>query len=123
MVLDGDWKLQSSEAQHKVWLYDLATDPTERRELSKAQPDRTRAMLALLAAQDAPEREAHVAVAAAGPGFIDHPGGVPQKKARNTSSGTTETCDAQHELLPPSTNDQYTAPVARPPVPGAWPPC
>lgn len=80
VVLDGDWKLQSSEAQHKVWLYDLATDPTERRELSVEQPVRTRRMLALIAAQDAQSVKPLWPSLLQGPVFIDHPSGVPQRK-------------------------------------------
>ncbi|MCW5758988.1 MAG: sulfatase-like hydrolase/transferase, partial [Phenylobacterium sp.] len=81
VVLDGDWKLQSSEAQKKVWLYNLAADPTERVELSKAEPARTQAMLALLKAQDANENVKPMWPSLLqGPIFIDHPSGVPQKK-------------------------------------------
>jgi len=80
VVLDGDWKLQSSEAQNKVWLYDLATDPTERHELSKAQPERTKAMLALLAAQDKQNVKPLWPSLLQGPVFIDHPSGVPEHK-------------------------------------------
>ncbi len=80
VVLDGDWKLQSSEAQHKVWLYDLATDPTEHHELSKLQPERTKAMLSLIAAQDAQSVKPLWPSLLQGPVFVDHPSGVPQKK-------------------------------------------
>jgi arylsulfatase A-like enzyme len=80
VVLDGDWKLQSSESQHKVWLYNLADDPTERHELSQAQPQRTRAMLALIAAQDAQSVKPMWPSLLQGPVFIDHPSGVPQRK-------------------------------------------
>jgi arylsulfatase A-like enzyme len=79
VVLDGDWKLQSSEAQNKVWLYNLAADPTERRELSKAEPARTKAMLALIAAQDAQSVKPMWPSLLQGPVFVDHPSGVPQK--------------------------------------------
>ncbi|HEY2659958.1 MAG TPA: sulfatase-like hydrolase/transferase [Caulobacteraceae bacterium] len=79
VVLDGDWKLQSSEAQHKVWLYDLASDPTERHELSQAQPDRVKAMLAMLKGQDAQSVRPLWPSLLRGPVFIDHPSGVPQK--------------------------------------------
>jgi arylsulfatase A-like enzyme len=79
VVLDGDWKLQSSEAQKKVWLYNLAVDPTEQRELSKAEPDRTKAMLALIKAQDAQSVKPMWPSLLQGPVFIDHPEGQPQK--------------------------------------------
>ncbi len=80
VVLDGDWKLQSSEAQKKVWLYDLASDPTERHELSQSQPQRVQAMLAMLKAQDAQSVKPTWPSLLQGPVFIDHPSGAPQKK-------------------------------------------
>jgi arylsulfatase A-like enzyme len=79
VVLDGDWKLQSSEGLHKVWLYDLASDPTEQHDLSKAQPDRVNAMLALIRAQDAQSVKSLWPSLLQGPIFIDHPSGRPQK--------------------------------------------
>jgi arylsulfatase A-like enzyme len=79
VVLDGDWKLQSSEAQNKVWLFNLADDPTERRELSKLQPERVSAMLALIKAQDAQSVKPMWPSLLQGPVFVDHPGGVRQK--------------------------------------------
>jgi arylsulfatase A-like enzyme len=83
VVLDGDWKLQSSEAQHKVWLYNLAADPTEKREMSRAEPDRTRTMLAMLAAQDRQNVKPLWPSLLQGPVFVDHPSGVPQKKGQD----------------------------------------
>jgi len=80
VVLDGDWKLQTSGALNKVWLYDLARDPTERHELSKEQPQRVQAMLALIKAQDAQSVKPIWPSLLQGPVFIDHPSGVPQKK-------------------------------------------
>jgi arylsulfatase A-like enzyme len=80
VVLDGDWKLQSSEAQRKVWLYNLATDPTERHELSQAEPARAKAMLTLIADQDRQTVKPGWPSLLQGPIFVDHPSGVPQKK-------------------------------------------
>jgi arylsulfatase A-like enzyme len=37
-VRDGDWKLQVSARPERVWLHNLADDPTERRDLSAAMP-------------------------------------------------------------------------------------
>ncbi len=34
-VRDGDWKLQSNEARSKVWLHNLAVDPTEKTDLAE----------------------------------------------------------------------------------------
>jgi arylsulfatase A-like enzyme len=78
-VLDGDWKLQSNEARGKVWLYNLAADPTEKTDLSKAEPARTRAMLAMLKAQDAESAKPIWPSLLQGPVFIDKPGGVKQQ--------------------------------------------
>jgi arylsulfatase A-like enzyme len=80
VVMEGDWKLQSSEDQHKVWLYNLSVDPTEHQELSAAEPARTKAMLKLIAAQDAQSAKPLWPSLLQGPVFIDHPSGVPQKK-------------------------------------------
>ena len=75
VILDGDWKLQSSEAQHKIWLYDLASDPTEQHNLADAQPDKTKAMLALLASQEKEMVKPIWPSLLQGPVFIDHPSG------------------------------------------------
>ena len=79
MVLDGDWKLQSNGARDKVWLYNLAVDPTERHDLSTAEPARVKALLALLAAQDAQTVKSAWPSLLQGPVLIDKPGGSPQK--------------------------------------------
>lgn len=79
VVLDGDWKLQSNGARRKVWLFDLASDPTEQHDLSAAQPDRVKAMQALLAAQDAQSVKSLWPSLLQGPVFVEHPSGVPQK--------------------------------------------
>jgi arylsulfatase A-like enzyme len=79
VVLDGDWKLQSSEAQKKVWLYNLAADPTEQHELSKVDPARTAAMLNMLKQQDAASAKPGWPSLLRGPIYVDHPGGVKAK--------------------------------------------
>jgi arylsulfatase A-like enzyme len=38
-VRDGDWKLQLSRNPPRSWLFDLATDPTERVDMSAGRPD------------------------------------------------------------------------------------
>ncbi|MFZ5719041.1 MAG: sulfatase-like hydrolase/transferase [Pseudomonadota bacterium] len=78
-VRDGDWKLQVSEAQDKVWLYNLADDPTERRDLSKTEPATVQRLMALIRAQDAESVKPIWPSLLQGPVFIDKPGGVPQK--------------------------------------------
>lgn len=49
---EGDWKLQVTQMPRKDWLYDLATDPGERRNLAASEPARLAAMKATLAAID-----------------------------------------------------------------------
>jgi uncharacterized sulfatase len=39
-VRQGDWKLQVSDMPAKTWLYDLASDPTEKTNLSASRPDK-----------------------------------------------------------------------------------
>jgi arylsulfatase A-like enzyme len=79
-LLDGDWKLQVSEAQNRVWLYDLAADPTERNDLAKRQPAKVAELRAKLAAEDARMAKPLWPSLLQGPIFIDHPSGQPQKK-------------------------------------------
>ncbi|MBA4772714.1 MAG: sulfatase-like hydrolase/transferase [Sphingomonas sp.] len=52
VVRDGAWKLQIAAKPNAAWLYDLSTDPTERRNLAAAQPARVTAMRAMIAAHD-----------------------------------------------------------------------
>ena len=49
---DGDWKLQISRNPPRIWLFNLAADPTERNELSKSRPDIVAQLRAELAAHD-----------------------------------------------------------------------
>jgi arylsulfatase A-like enzyme len=49
---EGDWKLQVTQRPRKDWLYDLAADPGERRNLAASQPERLAAMKAALAEID-----------------------------------------------------------------------
>lgn len=49
-VRAGDWKLQINEQQGKVWLYNLADDPTERTNLAAANPAKRAELEALIAA-------------------------------------------------------------------------
>ena len=79
VVLDGDWKLQSNEARSKVWLFNLAVDPTERNDLSKAEPARTQALLAMLKAQDAENAKPMWPSLLQGPVMVDRAGGQKQQ--------------------------------------------
>ncbi len=51
-VRDGDWKLQISRNPPRVWLFDLAADPTERSNLSARRPDVVERLRADIAAHD-----------------------------------------------------------------------
>lgn len=48
IVRHGDWKLQVSERPNKQWLYNLAEDPTEQRNLAQQRPDKVSELMALL---------------------------------------------------------------------------
>ena len=52
-IRDGDWKLQVSQNPKRVWLFDLAKDPTERADLSAVRPDVVRMLRVKLAEHDA----------------------------------------------------------------------
>ena len=52
-IRDGDWKLQISQNPKRVWLFDLAKDPTERADLSAVRPDVVRMFRVELAEHDA----------------------------------------------------------------------
>ena len=51
-VRAGDWKLQVNGKQRKVWLYNLAADPTEKVNLAEREPAHRAALEALLAAHE-----------------------------------------------------------------------
>ena len=78
-VREGDWKLQVSEAQNKVWLHDLATDPLEKKDLSAAQPAVVARLKALLKAQDAESAKPIWPSLLQGPVYVDAPGGRTHK--------------------------------------------
>ncbi|MBF7731367.1 sulfatase-like hydrolase/transferase [Pseudomonas sp. N040] len=46
---DGDWKLQVNQTRDKVWLFNLADDPTEQHDLAASQPEKVKALQAQLA--------------------------------------------------------------------------
>ena len=48
IVRHGDWKLQVSELPNKQWLFNLAEDPTEQRNLAEERPDKVEELLALI---------------------------------------------------------------------------
>ncbi len=51
-VRAGDWKLQVTKRPEQARLYNLAIDPTERRDLSSADPQRVAALRAMIDAQN-----------------------------------------------------------------------
>jgi len=53
VILADDWKLQVSERPKRTWLFDLASDPTEQRDLSQARPERVAELRAILEAHEA----------------------------------------------------------------------
>lgn len=81
VVLANGWKLQDCGACNRRWLYDMANDPTERHDLSAAQPDRARALTALLDQHDRDQHAPQWPSLLEGPIFIDRPLGVgPQQR-------------------------------------------
>lgn len=52
-VRDGDWKLIVSERPKRAWLFDLASDPTERTDLSAARPEQVARLRATMDAHHA----------------------------------------------------------------------
>ena len=80
VVLANGWKLQDCGACHRVWLFDMANDPAEHHDLAAAQPDRVRALTALLDAHDREQRAPSWPSLLEGPIFVDQPLGVPQRR-------------------------------------------
>jgi arylsulfatase A-like enzyme len=74
-VRQGDWKLQVSEGQKKVWLHNLAADPTEQRDLAATQPAKVAELRALIRANDAESAKPIWPSLLQGPVFVDEPGG------------------------------------------------
>ena len=52
VIRAGNWKLQVSELRKKVWLHDLAADPTEQNNLAETNKDKLAELMAELAAID-----------------------------------------------------------------------
>ena len=57
VALADGWKLQTSDPPGKTWLFDLASDPTEQRNLAEAEPERVAALRKLLAEHNAQQAE------------------------------------------------------------------
>lgn len=57
VVRHDDWKLQVSDHPDKVWLYNLAEDPTEQNNLAEAEPEKLAELQKLLAEHKASARD------------------------------------------------------------------
>jgi arylsulfatase A-like enzyme len=51
-IRDGNWKLQISHNPPRIWLFDLAKDPTEHTNLSSGEMEEVRLLRAKLALHD-----------------------------------------------------------------------
>jgi arylsulfatase A-like enzyme len=77
MAIAGDWKLQVSTTQDKVWLFDLGADPTEHVDLAASRPEVVAEIRAALARHDAEQVKPIWPSLLEHPIPIDHPGGMP----------------------------------------------
>jgi arylsulfatase A-like enzyme len=77
VVRDGDWKLQVSERPKRAWLFDLAADPTEQRDLSAAMPEKVAELRAKIEAQAAQMPPPLWPALLEGPVRIDVPSNAP----------------------------------------------
>jgi arylsulfatase A-like enzyme len=84
VLLDGDWKLQVSKQLGKTWLYDLASDPTEQRNLSDARPEQVEALRAVLDTIDAQQAQPAWPSLVEAPIAVDRPLGVAGAKGETT---------------------------------------
>lgn len=57
VVRHGDWKLQLTGRRDKIFLFDLAADPTEQRNLAEERPDKVAELRALIEEHQAGARE------------------------------------------------------------------
>jgi arylsulfatase A-like enzyme len=72
-VIDGDWKLQLSERPKKAWLFNLAVDPTEQKNLATTEPAQLARLTALLNEQDRQAGKPLWPALVEAPFFIDQP--------------------------------------------------
>ena len=77
-VRAGDWKLQVSERPPKTWLFDLAEDPTEQRNVADRHPEMVDALRVLLDGYNAEVAEPAWPALIEGPITIDIPLNVPE---------------------------------------------
>ena len=70
-VRQGDWKLQVTEKPAKTWLFNLASDPTEKNNVAEQNPDKVAALKKLLADHQATARPPLYPHTTEGPVAID----------------------------------------------------
>jgi arylsulfatase A-like enzyme len=80
VVRAGDWKLQVSKRPAKAWLFNLATDPTEKTNLASQQPQRVAALRAMIEAHNAGMAKPLWPGLVEGPVRIDVPLNAPWRK-------------------------------------------
>lgn len=78
-LLANDWKLQVAVRPQKTWLFDLASDPTEQRDLSGERPEKLAELSALLAAHEKEMAEPLWPALIEGSIAVDHPLDVPMQ--------------------------------------------
>ncbi len=83
VVRHGDWKLQTLLDPAEPLLFDLGQDPTERRNLAAARPDKLMELQALLAAHDARQKKPAWASLVRAPIAIDRPLGTAPVKGED----------------------------------------
>ncbi len=71
VVRQGDWKLQVSARQDRMWLYDLANDPTEQVNLAERRPEKLTELKSLIDTHAASGRPALYPYSIASPIPID----------------------------------------------------
>ena len=76
----GDWKLQVAARPQRTWLFDLASDPTEARDVSGEQPRKVAELAERLAALEREMAEPLWPALVEGAVAIDHPLGVPVER-------------------------------------------
>lgn len=78
-LLKGDWKLQVSERPKKNWLFNLAEDPTEQRNLAGDNSEKLAEMMSALEEIDGEQAKSIWPALIEGPMMIDRPlGGAPR---------------------------------------------
>lgn len=83
VVRDGDWKLQVSARPDRVWLHNLAVDPTEQKDLSAANPEKVAELRAKIDAQAAQMPKPLWPALLEGPVRIDVPLNAPWKEGQD----------------------------------------